>query len=396
MLVIFDERIECMVADAVKTLPAGGYMRFADVRALISRDEELITLYANDLPATYSTHVEGVEIPCVLSVGCASQTLSTLLSHTDVADNEFVLLNVDERRDTPLRALLCEDDLSSPKACNIQIIRPRIELFSRLNGVTDVSTLAAKTVSVFGLGSGGGICAMELAKSGVGKFLLVDYDRLTVPNLSRHVCGIEDVGRFKTRAIRDTILGHNPWAIVECNEFDISEDFDRVFDIVEQSDLVIVATDTQESRGYINEVCLSLGKAAIYGAAYEMAFAGEVIRVLPGETGCYGCVRQGMAETLATMQSSRHSNYGLAESEALPEPGLGIDVAFIAMLQAKVALMTLLRDSDYTLGDIDSEMVIWVNQARPTDRGIYSKSMNYIPVRIPRLEDCPFCGDPSL
>ena len=58
----------------------------------------------------------------------------------------------------------------------------------------------------------------------MGNFVLVDFDRLKAHNISRHVCGLADVGRFKTRAVRDAILQHNPQASVVCHEADITED----------------------------------------------------------------------------------------------------------------------------------------------------------------------------
>ena len=110
----------------------------------------------------------------------------------------------------------------------------------------------------------------------------------------------------------------------------------------------------------INDACLAANKPAVYGGAYERAFAGEVIRVIPGEAGCYACVRQGLASTMRSISSQQVFDY-TDDSEFQAEPGLGIDVSFIAMIHAKLALMTLLRDTPSTLGDIDAEMIIWIN-----------------------------------
>ena len=57
--------------------------------------------------------------------------------------------------------------------------------------------MTEKKVVVLGCGSVGSLIAMELARSGVGNFLLVDADTLEYHNLCRHQCGIEDVGDLK-------------------------------------------------------------------------------------------------------------------------------------------------------------------------------------------------------
>ena len=74
------------------------------------------------------------------------------------------------------------------------------------------------------------------------------------------------------------------------------------------------------------------------------------------------------------------------------EPGLGLDVGFIASLHTKLALLTLLRGQDATMQDIDSEMIIWVNSARPEDGELFATPLSRFFVRVPRVGDCPACG----
>ncbi|MCH7477575.1 MAG: ThiF family adenylyltransferase, partial [SAR324 cluster bacterium] len=186
--------------------------------------------------------------------------------------------------------------------------------------------------------SGGSLAAVELAKAGVGKFILVDFDRLKAHNISRHVCGLADIGRFKTRAVRDVIRQHNPEATVECHEVDITEDDELLEHIVKASDLVLVGTDNQLSKHLINEECLAASTPAIYGGAYERAFAGEVIRVIPGVAGCYACVRQGLAKTMGAVSSQEDLDY-TDDSGLVAEPGLNrgqVEVEPIPKLVGKV------------------------------------------------------------
>ena len=53
---------------------------------------------------------------------------------------------------------------------------------------------------------------MELAKAAVGSFALMDFDRLERHNVVRHACYLQDVGRLKTDAVADLVLGKNPYA----------------------------------------------------------------------------------------------------------------------------------------------------------------------------------------
>jgi molybdopterin/thiamine biosynthesis adenylyltransferase len=230
-----------------------------------------------------------------------------------------------------------------------------------------------------------------LAKCGVGTLILVDFDRLHTHNISRHVCGIKDVGRFKTHAVRDMIVQHSPNAKVQCWETDITENDDQLEQLIVGSDLVFVATDNEVSKYLINDTCVSKGVPAVYGGVYERAFAGEAVRVIPGLTGCYACVRQGLSETTGSLTAPSESDY-TDDPDLEAEPGLGLDVGFIASLHTKLALLTLLRGSDTTIQDIDSEMIIWVNSAKPEDGDLFATPLSRYFVRVPRVKDCPACG----
>ena len=167
---------------------------------------------------------------------------------------------------------------------------------------------------------------------------------------------------------------------------------DLLEQIVEASDLVFVATDNQLSRYLINDACLNAGKPAVYGGAYERAFAGEVIRVIPGEAGCYACVRQGLANTMRSISSQQEFDY-TDDEDLEAEPGLGLDVSFIGLIHAKLALLTLLRGTSSTLEDIDADMIIWTNSASPQDGELFERPLARHFVKVAKFLDCPACGD---
>lgn len=128
------------------------------------------------------------------------------------------------------------------------------------------------------------------------------------------------------------ILDRNPTANVKCYEVDICEAPDILERIVTESDLVFVATDTEVPKYLINETCLEANKPAVYGGAYERAFSGEVIRVIPGESACYNCVRQNVADTIQAIERDEPFDYTDEDAAFKPEPGLGIDVGMIVLL----------------------------------------------------------------
>ncbi|TAE94470.1 MAG: ThiF family adenylyltransferase, partial [Oscillatoriales cyanobacterium] len=71
----------------------------------------------------------------------------------------------------------------------VKFIPERSELYSRSKGLLETSVLENCKIGVVGLGSGGSTVALELAKAGVGNFVLIDFDRLELENVARHICG---------------------------------------------------------------------------------------------------------------------------------------------------------------------------------------------------------------
>jgi molybdopterin/thiamine biosynthesis adenylyltransferase len=257
-----------------------------------------------------------------------------------------------------------------PEKCEVPRGDP-VAIFARLGDIFDARVLADRTVTVIGLGTGGSFAAVELARCAVGSFRLVDFDRLELHNVARHACGVSDLGRLKTEAIRDAILNVNPAAKIDCHEIDITAKECDLTTLLLGSDIVLACTDTDRSKYYINRALLGIwferaeSIPAIYAGAYERAFGGDVIRVIPGQTPCYDCVI-GSVQRLSIFATKPKGPVPYSSLETSngfrAEPGLGIDVHFIALIQAKLALMTLLRTAETSIEDIPFHFLFWGNR----------------------------------
>jgi len=108
------------------------------------------------------------------------------------------------------------------EACDVKFVPDKSELYSRSKGLLEAGILEQKKVLIVGMGSFGSHIAVELAKAGLGHFSLVDFDRIELSNISRHICGVNELGRYKTLAVRDAILVKNPYAKITTWEMDIN------------------------------------------------------------------------------------------------------------------------------------------------------------------------------
>ena len=69
-------------------------------------------------------------------------------------------------------------------------------------GAEAMRALAGTKVAVFGLGGVGGWCAEALARTGVGRMLIVDADRVAPSNVNRQLVAMPaTIGEFKAEVL---------------------------------------------------------------------------------------------------------------------------------------------------------------------------------------------------
>ena len=93
------------------------------------------------------------------------------------------------------------------------------EKFSRtemLIGNDGMEKLKDAKVAIFGLGGVGSFVCEGLARSGVGNFILVDYDKIDESNINRQlIANVNTIGKHKVDVMKERILEINPDANVE-------------------------------------------------------------------------------------------------------------------------------------------------------------------------------------
>ncbi|MBQ9539166.1 MAG: tRNA threonylcarbamoyladenosine dehydratase [Treponema sp.] len=136
------------------------------------------------------------------------------------------------------------------------------ERFSRLElllGGSALSRLAAARVAVFGIGGVGGYVCEALARSGVGHFLLVDNDVVSLSNINRQIIATErTLGLYKVDVMAERIQDINPAACVDVRKEFFREENKETFDLA-SCDYVVDAIDSVSSKIALVLLAQSLG-----------------------------------------------------------------------------------------------------------------------------------------
>lgn len=295
--------------------------------------------------------------------------------------------------------------------CEVNFIPSREEMYSRSKGILEVDILSNKRVMIIGLGSFGSQIAIELAKAGVGEFALFDFDRVELHNLARHTCTIKDLGRLKTDAIKDAVIGKNKLAKVDLFPINITDHKALMDEQVSMADLIICVTDNNASRFYLTQCLLNYNKVALFGRAVTRAEGGDVFRHRPGGP-CYNCLVGSHAYAMATEEITSRSQLPAYVSEedanAMIQVGLSSDIEPICNMIVKLALVELSRGENSGIESLETELeydyYMWANRRERRHAGWapFNNAKNqptilkWYGARIAKDENCPSCSDNGL
>lgn len=129
-------------------------------------------------------------------------------------------------------------------------------------GESAADRLGRSAVGVAGLGGLGSHIALSLARSGVGKLVVADFDTVEISNIHRQCYPLSSVGMRKTDAIREEISRINPWCEVECHTVRMGKEDAGMFS---GCDVVCEAFDSAEQKIMLIESLSAMGKTIVSG-----------------------------------------------------------------------------------------------------------------------------------
>lgn len=132
----------------------------------------------------------------------------------------------------------------------------RFDRAARLIGPEAIARLASRTVTIFGVGGVGSFAAEALARSGVGRLILVDFDRICVTNANRQLHAVKGTfGKSKTDVMAERLRAINPDAVIEARkEFYAARTSAQL--LCPEPDLVVDAIDNMTAKLHLLATCV--------------------------------------------------------------------------------------------------------------------------------------------
>ena len=242
-----------------------------------------------------------------------------------------------------------EDDeivfLFNDTRAELEPVKLMIDIFSRNTGILESDIMLKKGAVIIGCGSVGSLVALELARAGVGRFFLIDMDILGYHNICRHQCGIQDVGKFKTTAVKERILQINPTAeVITSNKMIQEVDKSLLESFCNKDGIMIGCADNREGDLYGNQhIAKPAGMPFVSIGCWERAFAGEIFYCLPEGMPDYSDFVTALGDTSGRVNANTHIYMGEVGSF---EPGISADINFVTTIAVKMILDLLNRDNE--------------------------------------------------
>lgn len=186
-----------------------------------------------------------------------------------------------------------------------------------------LSVLRRSSVGIAGAGGLGSNVAVALARAGVGRLVIADFDRIEPSNLNRQQYFIDQVGEHKVEALRENLLAINPYSLYEVHDVRINRR--NATTIFRRIDILVEAFDRAESKEMLIEASLS-------------KFPGRPIVAASGLAG-YGCNSR--------IHTRRLGNLYICGDESTQAPKdispMAPRVALVAAMQANLVVELLVK-----------------------------------------------------
>ena len=126
--------------------------------------------------------------------------------------------------------------------------------------------LKESSVGIAGLGGLGSNAAVALVRAGIGRLVLVDFDKVEESNLTRQYYFLDQIGKLKTTALQENIKKINPEVIIETHNIKLEKGSMEI--LFSNVNVVMEALDKAETKAaFIEEILTKLPDKPVVAAS---------------------------------------------------------------------------------------------------------------------------------
>lgn len=174
------------------------------------------------------------------------------------------------------------------------------------------------TVTIFGCGSVGGNIAIQLARSGIKHFILMDAKKVSKSDIARHMYFEQsDIGLAKVEALKKYLMKINSVIKVETFKKVLRPETD-ILGLIGKSTFVVNTAD-EPYIGYtsakISRVCVKLHTPMYSAGGFDAHLASTGEMIIPGITPCADCYADYFHDALKDWKPQKYPERHLKNNE---------------------------------------------------------------------------------
>lgn len=128
---------------------------------------------------------------------------------------------------------------------------------------------SAASVAICGLGGLGSHIALSLARAGIGRLILIDFDRVDLSNLNRQQYNLSQIGMYKTDALTENLREIAPY--IQLERHCVRLDEENAVRFLADADVICEAFDRAEEKSMLADIVLERLPETYLVAASGMA-----------------------------------------------------------------------------------------------------------------------------
>jgi molybdopterin/thiamine biosynthesis adenylyltransferase len=233
----------------------------------------------------------------------------------------------------------------------------RSDLIAR---VPTLASLELRHAVVFGLGALGSMVAWQLARAGVGRLSIVDYDFVNAGTTPRWIYGLSAAGRNKATVLFERLRAEYPLVqvnpiVARLGNIYPSPADELVARAIETADVIVDCTVEKTVHHYLSSVAWARKVPYIWASGTTGGWGGIVGRIQGDKSrGCWKCFLSYLVNgTIIEPEAEEGPDVQMAGCDTPTFRGAGFDMDEISLMCARLTAATLCDQTTGSYGNFD-------------------------------------------
>ena len=164
--------------------------------------------------------------------------------------------------------------------------------------MTKFNKLQNAWVVIIGLGAVGSWTTIQLAKSGIKNFVVIDNDKVEESNLNRSCFNYKDISKYKTDAVAELLVNINSSITIQKYNLSITntKQINQILDKISSTNVIVINCadypNVDVMAGFVHTSCIKRQIPYIISGGYNLHLTLIGPTIIPFKSACFKCIQK--------------------------------------------------------------------------------------------------------